>query len=110
MIFITARFTVRPERADTWLDLTRSFTEATRAEPGNLFFEWSRSVDEDDVFYLVEAFADSEAGRAHVESPHFAKAMDDMSYAVAARPSIVSTEIPGMSGWGEMGEIVPRDA
>ncbi|WP_116247648.1 putative quinol monooxygenase [Nocardiopsis sp. FIRDI 009] len=108
MIFITVKFTVRPERADEWLDLTRSFTEATRAEPGNIFFEWSRSVDEDHVFYLVEAFTDGEAGRAHVESAHFAKAMDDMSYAIAERPSIVSTEIPGMSGWGEMGETAPR--
>ena len=45
MIFITAKFDVRPDDADRWPDITRAFTEATRAEPGCLWFDWSRSVD-----------------------------------------------------------------
>lgn len=109
MIFITVKFTIRPERAEEWLDLVADFTAATRAEPGNIFFEWSRSVDSPQQFVLVEAFRDGEAGRAHVESEHFRKAMDDMSYAIATVPQIVSTEIPGMDGWGEMGETAPRE-
>ena len=40
MIFITVRFPVKPEHADKWMDVVRDFTEATRAEPGNLWFEW----------------------------------------------------------------------
>ncbi|MFB7128125.1 antibiotic biosynthesis monooxygenase [Kitasatospora xanthocidica] len=108
MIFITVKFAVRPERADEWLDLVDGFTQATRSEPGNLFFEWSRSVDNANEFVLVEAFRDGDAGKEHVESAHFTKAMDEMSYAVAAKPQIVSIEIPGMDGWGEMGEITPR--
>ena len=44
MIFICAKWQVKPEKADQWLDLVNDFTEATRAEPGNLFFDWSRSV------------------------------------------------------------------
>ena len=43
MIFIAVKFTVRPEHDADWLDLVRDFTEGTRNEPGNLFFEWSRS-------------------------------------------------------------------
>ncbi|MDP9075019.1 MAG: antibiotic biosynthesis monooxygenase, partial [Actinomycetota bacterium] len=35
MIFITAMFSIRPEHADNWPEITRAFTEATRAEPGN---------------------------------------------------------------------------
>ncbi|MGW3074880.1 MULTISPECIES: putative quinol monooxygenase [unclassified Kitasatospora] len=108
MIFITVKFPVRPERADDWLSLVDEFTQATRQEPGNLFFEWSRSVDDPNEFVLVEAFRDGEAGKAHVESAHFTKAMEELSYAVAAKPRIVSTEIPGMDGWAEMGEITPR--
>ncbi len=46
MIFITVKFKVRPEYTDGWLDLVDDFTQATRAEPGNLWFEWSRSVDD----------------------------------------------------------------
>ncbi|MBB5936555.1 putative quinol monooxygenase [Streptomyces zagrosensis] len=109
MIFITVKFTVRPERAEDWLDLVADFTEATRSEPGNLFFEWSRSVTNPHQFVLVEAFRDGEAGREHVESAHFKAGTDAMSYAVAETPQIVSTEIPDMDGWGQMGEVSPRN-
>ena len=34
MIFITAKFRVRPEDADRWPEISREFTEATRAEAG----------------------------------------------------------------------------
>ncbi|MFE4515467.1 putative quinol monooxygenase [Kitasatospora sp. NPDC056783] len=108
MIFITVKFPVRPDLVDGWLDLVDEFTRATRNEPGNLFFEWSRSVEDPHEFVLVEAFRDGDAGKAHVESAHFVKAMEDLSYAVSAKPRIVSTEIPGMDGWAEMGEITPR--
>ena len=54
--------------------LTREFTEATRAEPGNLWFDWSRSLDDPTEYVLVEAFRDGEAGAAHVQSEHFAAA------------------------------------
>jgi len=74
MIFITVKFKVRPEYVDGWLDLVDDFTQATRREPGNLWFEWSRSVDDPNEFVLVEAFQDDAAG-AHVGSDHFITAM-----------------------------------
>ncbi|QCX82660.1 autoinducer-2 (AI-2) modifying protein LsrG (plasmid) [Streptomyces sp. YIM 121038] len=110
MIFITVKFTILPERADDWLDLVDSFTQATRREPGNLFFEWSHSLDNPHQFFLVEAFRDREAGREHVESTYFKKAMEDISYAVAMTPQIVYTEIPGGNGWDKMGEVTPCPA
>ena len=76
MIFIVVKFNVKPEWSERWLDLTREFTEATRREPGNLWFDWSRSVDNACEFVLVEAFQDDAAG-AHVNSEHFAQAMQD---------------------------------
>ena len=72
VIFIVVKFLVKPEYVDRWLDLVAPFTTATRAEPGNLWFEWSRSVDTPNEFVLIEAFADGDAGRTHVESEHFA--------------------------------------
>ncbi|MEV7117424.1 putative quinol monooxygenase [Kitasatospora griseola] len=107
MIFIAVKFTVRPERADQWLDLVADFTTATRNEPGNLFFEWSRSVDNPHQFVLLEAFADDEAGSQHVNSAHFKDAMDTMAYAVATVPEIVNMKVPG-NGWSEMAEVTPR--
>ncbi|MBA2554941.1 MAG: antibiotic biosynthesis monooxygenase [Geodermatophilaceae bacterium] len=107
MIFIVVKFTVRPERSDEWLALVDDFTQATRAEEGNLFFEWSRSVDNADQFVLVEAFRDGAAGGAHVNSDHFKAAMSWMPDVVARKPDIVNVEVP-QDGWGEMGEITPR--
>ncbi|TVL91514.1 putative quinol monooxygenase [Streptomyces sp. SAJ15] len=107
MIFIVVKFTVRPEYSEEWLSLVDDFTQATRAEPGNLFYEWSRSVDDPHEYVLVEGFADGEAGRAHVESDHFKAAMETLAGAIAVKPRIVSTEVPGQ-GWSEMAELTPR--
>ncbi|MGW4383973.1 putative quinol monooxygenase [Kitasatospora sp. NPDC004531] len=106
MIFITVKFTVRPELAEQWLDLVADFTAATRNEPGNLFFEWSRSVEDPNQFVLLEAFADDEAGSRHVNSAHFKDAMVKMAGAVATTPQIVNVKVP-QNGWSEMAELKP---
>ena len=69
MIFITAKFKVKAEHADEWADLTREFTEATRGEPGNLWFDWSRSLDDPTEYVLVEAFRDGDAGAPTCSRP-----------------------------------------
>ena len=104
MIFITARFRVRPESVDGWLDTTRPFTEATRAEPGCLWFDWSRSVDDPAEFVLVEAFRDGEAGAAHVQSEHFRAAQATLPSHLAETPRVVSVELP-QDDWSELGEM-----
>ncbi|MDQ0822330.1 quinol monooxygenase YgiN [Arthrobacter sp. V4I6] len=103
MIFIVVKFNVKPDWTDRWLDLTRDFTEATRQEPGNLWFDWSRSVDNPNEFVLVEAFRDDAAGD-HVNSEHFTQAMNDMPQALAETPQIISEKI-GADSWGRMGEL-----
>ena len=40
MYFIVVKFKTKPEWTDRWMDLVADFTAATRAEPGNLWFEW----------------------------------------------------------------------
>ncbi|HEU0088832.1 MAG TPA: putative quinol monooxygenase [Pseudonocardiaceae bacterium] len=106
MIFIVVKFTVRPDRSEDWLALVEDFTQATRQEPGNLFFEWSRSVDTPNQFVLVEAFESGEAGEAHVSSDHFKAAMAWMPGVISAVPEIVNVEVPG-AGWAHMAELVP---
>ena len=64
MILINVKFPVKPEFADQWPELAREFTETTLAEPGNLWFEWSRSVKEPNTYVLIEAFTDEGAGPA----------------------------------------------
>ena len=104
MIFITARFRVRPEDADRWPEISRSFTEATRAEPGCLWFDWSRSIDDPTEYVLVEAFADGDAGAAHVHSDHFKAAQKELPPHLEETPRIVNFEVPG-TDWSELGEL-----
>jgi quinol monooxygenase YgiN len=109
VIFIVVKFPVRPDRSEGWPSLVADFTEAVRAEPGNIFFEWSRSVDDPNEFVLLEAFRDGDAGTAHVNSDHFKAAMAWMPDVVADIPKIVNVEVPG-DGWARMAEIAPRTA
>ncbi|CAL9662588.1 putative quinol monooxygenase [Streptomyces sp. NPDC090994] len=104
MIFITAKFRVRPEYADAWPEITREFTEATRGEPGCLWFDWSRSVDDPTEYVLVEAFRDDEAGAAHVGSDHFAQARETLPPHLVETPRIVNTTLP-QDDWSELGEM-----
>lgn len=103
MIFIVVKFQVKPELADEWPAITREFTEATRAEPGNKWFDWSRSVEDPNEYVLVEAFDDDGAG-PHVQSEHFAKMREEFPQYLSATPKIVSRQVEG-DGWDEMGEL-----
>jgi quinol monooxygenase YgiN len=107
MIFIVVKFPVRPDRSEEWLALTADFTAATRAEPGNIMFEWSRSVEDPNEFVLIEGFQDGDAGAAHVGSAHFKEAMAVLPDAIAATPKIVNVEVLG-DDWSVMAELKPR--
>jgi quinol monooxygenase YgiN len=108
MILIVAKNPVRPEHADDWPSLMEEFTAATRAEPGNICFDWYRSVEDPDVYVLVEAFVDGAAGDAHVNSAHFKAAMVRLSELLADVPEIVNVEVP--TGWSRMAEVQVRGA
>ena len=104
MIFITAKFRVKPEHAEAWPEITRAFTEACRAEPGCLWFDWSRSIDDPNEYVLVEAFRDGDAGAAHVNSDHFKAAQRDLPRHLAETPRIVSQTVD-QDDWNELGEM-----
>jgi len=104
LIFITARFVVQSQHADRWPAISRTFTEATRAEEGCLWFDWSRSLDDADEYVLVEAFRDEEAGAAHVGSAHFRAAQQELPPFLAKTPRIVNANVPG-TDWSELGEM-----
>ena len=104
MIFITAKFQVRPEDADRWPDIARAFTEATRAEPGCLWFDWSRDLDDPSLYVLVEAFRDDAAGAAHVQTSHFRDAQATLPQHLVATPRIINATVP-QDDWSQLGEL-----
>lgn len=104
MIFIVVKHPVRPEYADDWLTLVHEFTNATRSEPGNISFDWYRSPHDPNLWLLVEAFQNSDAGHAHVESAHFQAAIARLPEWLQDVPEIVHVETPD-EGWARMSEI-----
>jgi quinol monooxygenase YgiN len=89
---------------EDWPALTASFTAATRAEAGCLWFAWSRSLDDPSEYVLIEAFRDDEAGAEHVNSAHFKAACADLPPHLVATPLIINTTAAGQT-WSELGEF-----
>jgi quinol monooxygenase YgiN len=104
VIFIVVKFKPKPEYVETFPDAVAEFTGATRNEPGNLWFEWSRNLDDPSEYVLVEAFRDGEAGKEHVSADHFKKFIAELPAKLASTPLIISQTIDA-TGWSEMGEI-----
>ncbi len=103
MIFIAVKFKVKPEHADQWMDVAGDFTQATRREPGNLWFDWSRSVEDPNQYVLIEAFKE-DAAEAHVKSDHFQKAMSELPQYLQETPQIRNMVLEG-DDWDRMGEM-----
>jgi quinol monooxygenase YgiN len=107
MIFIVVKWPIKPEYADDWLTHCAEFTAATRAEEGNLFFDWSRSAEDADEWVLVEGFRDGDAGSAHVNSDHFQTASRELGAYLSATPKVISQEIDA-TDWVDLAEIQPH--
>jgi quinol monooxygenase YgiN len=107
MILIVTRHRVRPECADDFPRLVGEFTAASRAEPGTISFEWSRSTEDPAVYFLVEVFRDAAAGQAHVASGHIKTAIAQMPGLLDEPPEIIHADIAG-SGWSRMAELQPQ--
>ena len=108
MIFITAKFRIKPEEAEDWPAIVGPFTAATRAEPGCLWFDWSRNLDDPTEYVLVEAFRDGDAGAAHVNSAHFKQAQQDLPRHLVATPKIISQTVD-QDDWSELGELAVKE-
>ena len=99
MIFIVVKQPVRPKYADDWPDLVRDFTSASRDEPGCIFFDWYRSVEDPNVYLLVEAFRDAGGRRGSRRLGRTSRPPTrQLPKWLAAAPEIVHVETPG-DGW-----------
>jgi quinol monooxygenase YgiN len=103
MFFIAVNFNLKHEYDDQCPHNVDDFTQATRGEAGNLWFEWSRSVDDPDEYVLLEAFKDDAAG-PHVNSDHFAQFTSQAPDYLQETPQIRNMVLEG-DDWDRMGEI-----
>ncbi|WIY82377.1 putative quinol monooxygenase [Propionimicrobium sp. PCR01-08-3] len=104
MYFIVVKYQVKPEFVENFVELNSVFTNATRGEEGNLWFDWYRSVDDPNQYLLVEGFLDDDAASRHVNSEHFANGLETMRPMLVSTPKIISRKVEG-SSWDEMGEL-----
>ncbi|VXC29285.1 putative quinol monooxygenase [Nocardioides sp. AX2bis] len=105
MIYITVKKQLKPGTADAYLAASQAYTDATRAEPGNMFYEHYRSVDDPDTILTIEAFVDKAAGEAHVATDHFQNGVEgDAKQYIAERPDIMYIDVD-RDGWDKMAEF-----
>ena len=107
MILINIKIPVRPDKMDEWLALADSYAKDVNSEDGCLFFQFARSLTNDNEFVCIEGFTDAEAGAAHVQHPYVPKFFEAASDVVATQPQIIYIDTPH-DGFGPMGEIQPR--
>lgn len=108
MILIMLKMPIKPEKTDEWLALADSYAKAVRAEPGNVFFEFSRSIEDENEYVCIEGFRDDAAGKEHMKQEHVPHFMETASYLVSAQPKIIYVDAEEVTGFVDMGEIKPR--
>lgn len=104
MILINVRFRPKPEYVENFRELVAEYTEATRAEEGCLFFDWTRNTDDPGEYILLEGFKDDGA-EAHVNSAHFKKSTEMFPDLLVETPQIINTLIEGKTEWDRMAEF-----
>ena len=107
MILINIKMQIRPEMTDQWLAVADSYARDVNSEAGCLFFQFARSLTDDNEFICIEGFTDADAGAAHVRQPYVKKFFEIAPDFVATQPQIIYIDTPH-DGFGPMGEIQPR--
>lgn len=107
MILINIKMQIRPEKMQEWLALADSYARDVSSEDGCLFFQFSRSLTDDNEFICIEGFKDAAAGAAHVTNSYVKKFFETAPDLVSAQPQIIYIDTPH-DGFGPMGEIKPR--
>jgi quinol monooxygenase YgiN len=107
VILINIKMQIRPEKMDQWLSVADAYAKDVNSEEGCLFFQFARSLTDDNEFICIEGFTDADAGGAHVRQPYVQKFFEVSSDVVATQPQIIYIDTPH-DGFGPMGEIQPR--
>lgn len=72
MAFVcSATWTAKPGEEETVRDALEKLSPASRAEPGNLYYQAHQNPDEPGVFRIFEVYVDQDAFAAHGTYPHF---------------------------------------
>jgi quinol monooxygenase YgiN len=70
---VSALWRAKEGKEDRLMEVIAEMTPPSRAEPGNLFYQAQRAVDDPRLFYLYEQYADEAGYQAHMDSEHFTR-------------------------------------
>ena len=70
---VSAKWRAKPGKEERLKALCEEMTEPSRAEPGNVFYQAQRSLDDPQLFYLYEQYVDEGGYIAHQETEHFTR-------------------------------------
>ncbi len=75
MIVLNVTYKCKPELREAFLERIRKegIDAASRAETGNLKYDYYIPYDASDDLLLIEKWADEDALKAHAETPHYAR-------------------------------------
>lgn len=68
---VAARYRAKEGEEERILAILRQMTEPSRAEPGCLFYQAHRSLEDSRVFFLYEQYVDEDGYKAHMATEHF---------------------------------------
>lgn len=86
VIIVHGTIPIRPDCRDQALKLARSMTEATRAEPGCLSYDFYVGLSDPNTLMLFQEWESMEALMRHFQTPH-------MEEFLQALPAVVAGEI-----------------
>ena len=70
---VSAKWRAKEGKDERLLEVIRAMTPPSRAEPGNLFYQAQRSVEDPRLFYLYEQYVDEAGYEAHQATEHFTR-------------------------------------
>ena len=71
MIIIHAEFQIKADKEQAFLEEIRPLIAATKAESGNVAYDLMKDTEKENVYTMIEVWADSAAVNIHNKSEHF---------------------------------------
>lgn len=71
MIAIEAKLEVQPAKRQEFLEATKTLIEGSRMEAGNISYDLFQSIEDENIFMMIEKWEDQAAIESHNTSAHF---------------------------------------
>lgn len=72
MIVVSGTIVIDPAKVERGIELTRELVAKTRAEPGNISYEFFAALEDPSRYHVFEEWASEEAMDQHSASEHMA--------------------------------------